>query len=197
MIVITVISLICGVTVGRYIDLPIIKIVVERREIMLYLLMFFVGISIGLHKGIVAEIKKYHFKIFLIPIGIIIGSLIGGAICSFIFKHTLNDGIAIACGLGWYSLAGVTITDLAGAEIGSIAFISNLLRELLAFALIPVIAKYLNHYTCIAPAGATSEDTALPMLMKYTSPTIVVLAIFNGVICSIAVPIIISICYLL
>ncbi len=196
MIIITIIALIFGVFVGAKIDLPIIDWFVQHKEIILYVLMFFVGLSIGQHKGILHEIKKHHVKIFLIPLGIIVGSLFGGLVCSMLTGRGLNDSLAIVSGLGWYSLAGVSITDLAGAELGSIAFISNLLRELFSFALIPVIAKYLNLYTCIAPAGATSEDTALPMLMKYTNPTIVVLAIFNGVMCSAAAPILISICYL-
>ncbi len=196
MIFITVLALILGIFVGAGIDSPIIAYMVEHNEIMLYILMFFVGISIGHHKGIMNELKKYKFKIFLIPFGIIIGSLFGGLICSFIVGHDLNDSLAIASGLGWYSLAGIAIADLAGAELGSIAFLSNILRELLTFLVIPFIAKYMNDYACIAPAGATSEDTALPMLIKYTRPAIVVLAIFNGIVCTIAVPIIISMCYM-
>ncbi len=195
MILLTILALVGGIFVGSVMDSTYLSWMVDNAKFMLYALMFFVGISIGLHKGIVAEIKRHHFKIFLIPIGIIVGSLIGGVLCSFLINHSLRDSLAIVSGLGWYSLAGVNISDLAGAEMGSIAFISNLLREVLSFVLIPILAKYFNEYTCIAPAGATSEDTTLPMLMKYTSPTIVVMAIFNGVICSLAAPILISLCY--
>ena len=88
-----------------------------------------------------------------------------------------------------------TIGNLAGAQAGSIAFLSNLLREIFSFFSIPVIAKKLNYYTCIAPAGATSEDTTLPMMIRYTDGETVVLSVFNGVICSAAVPFLISFCY--
>ena len=195
MVAFTILALILGVLVGLNFDFPFIDYIVANRDFVLYLLMFSVGISIGKHRGLINEIKKYNIKIFIIPIGIIVGSILGGYICSFILKYNSKDCMAVASGLGWYSLAGATINDLAGAELGSVAFISNLLRELLAFVLIPFIVKHFNEYTCIAPAGATSEDTSLPMLVKYTNPTIVVFAIFNGIVCSIMVPILISFFY--
>ena len=53
----------------------------------------------------------------------------------------------------------------------------------------PVIAA------CIAAAGATSEDTTLPMLIRYTNEETVVFAVLNGIICSTFVPVLISLCY--
>ena len=46
-------------------------------------------------------------------------------------------------------------------------------------------------YAAIAPAAATSEDTTLAMLIKYTNEEVVVMAVFNGVLCSAMVPILI------
>ena len=57
------------------------------------------------------------------------------------------------------------------------------------------LARYLNAYTCIAPAGATSEDTTLPMLIRYTNEETVVFAVLNGIICSTFVPVLLSFCY--
>ena len=101
--------------------------------------------------------------------GIILGSLFGGLLCAAIFKISVGHATAIASGLGWYSFAGATISKLAGAELGSIAFLSNLMRELFSFFIIPFLAAHLGYYTCIAPAGATSEDTTLPVMLKYTN----------------------------
>ena len=153
-----------------------------------------VGISIGMYDGIVQKIREYHIKIFIIPIGIIIGSLLGGIICSMIVKMPVGHGTAIASGLGWYSLSGATISKLVSAEAGSIAFLSNLMREIFSFFIIPFLAVHFNYYTCIAPAGATSEDTTLPVMLKYTNEETVVLSVLNGVICSFCVPILISFC---
>lgn len=79
--------------------------------------------------------------------------------------------------------------------MGSIAFLSNLMREIISFFLIPWIATHLNYYSCIAPAGATSEDTTLPMMIRYTNEETVVLSVINGVICSALVPVLISFCF--
>lgn len=167
---------------------------VENRDFILYLLMFLVGISIGMHRGILKKIREYHVKILILPAGIVVGSIAGGLVCALLTGHPVNESTAIASGLGWYSLAGITIGNLAGAQVGSIAFLSNLMREIFSFFMIPWISKHLNYYSCIAPAGATSEDTTLPMMMKYTNEETVVLSVINGVICSALVPFLISFC---
>ena len=146
---------------------------------VLLLLMFSVGISVGLHRGIWAKVRQYHVRLLVIPAGIVAGSLAGGVLC----------GLLVGCPP---RLAAVTITNLAGAELGSIAFLSNLMREIGSFFAIPLIARHLNSYTCIAPAAATSEDTTLPMLVRYTSEETVVFAVLNGILCSALVPVLIS-----
>ena len=172
----------------------VVDLISENTNWILYTLMFTVGISVGMQKGIFAKIRQYHVKIFIIPAGIVLGSLLGGVVCSAILKMPFGYGTAITSGMGWYSLAGVTISGMASAELGSIAFMSNLMRELFSFVLIPILAVRLNQYTCIASAGATSEDTTLPLILKYTNEETVVLSVFNGMICSFMVPILIPIC---
>ena len=173
----------------------VLKPLSDHTDWLLGLLMFSVGISVGLHRGIAAGIRQHHVKILLIPAGIIAGSLAGGVLCGLLMHYPVRQAVSIAGGLGWYSLAGVSISNLAGAEAGSIAFLSNLMREIGAFFVIPYISRHFNGCTCIAPAAATSEDTTLPMLMRYTNEETVVLSVFNGIICSAAVPVLISLCY--
>ena len=184
----TILSLVSGLVYGYFdVESSFISAITQNTHIVLYILMFSVGISIGMYDGIVQKIREYHIKIFIIPIGIIIGSLLGGIICSMIVKMPVGHGTAIASGLGWYSLSGATISKLVSAEAGSIAFLSS-------FFIIPFLAVHFNYYTCIAPAGATSEDTTLPVMLKYTNEETVVLSVLNGVICSFCVPILISFC---
>ena len=97
--------------------------------------------------------------------------------------------------MAWAGIVwGVIISGLANVEMGSIAFMSNLMREMFSFILIPFLAVHFNYYTLYCPAGATSEDTTLPVMLKYTNEETVVLSVFNGVICSFMVPILISFC---
>lgn len=195
MVVAMILALASGLVYGVYgLNWPLLRIVTENTDGVLYLLMFSVGISIGMQRGIFSKIKAYHFKIFIIPLGIVVGSVLGGVICALLLDIPVGYGTAITSGMGWYSLAGVTISAMVNAELGSIAFMSNLMRELFSFVLIPILAVRLNHYTCIAPAGATSEDTTLPLILKYTNEETVVLSVFNGMICSFMVPILIPAC---
>lgn len=195
MVLLTIFSLLLGLACGFYdIQNSVIALISGNTDLILYLLMFSVGISIGMHKGIVQKIKEYHIRIFIIPIGIIAGSLLGGVLCSLLVHIPVAQGTAIASGMGWYSLAGSTIGNIAGAQLGSVAFLSNLMREIFSFFIIPFLALKFNNYTCIAPAGATSEDTTLPMILKYTNEETVVLSVLNGIICSFFVPILISLC---
>jgi len=195
MIVMMICSLILGLLYGMSgMEWNMLNVLSQNTDVILYTLMFSVGISVGMQKGIFAKIKEYHIKIFIIPLGIIVGSLAGGVLCALILEIPIGYGTAISSGLGWYSLAGVTISNLVNAELGSIAFMSNLMREMFSFILIPFLAVHFNNYTCIAPAGATSEDTTLPVMLKYTNEETVVLSVFNGVVCSLMVPVLISLC---
>lgn len=197
MVYLAIIALLGGIACGMtgLDENVIVSWITSNKDMILCLLMFLVGISIGFNQGIVSKIKEYHIKIFVIPLGIVVGSILGGIAGGLLTGMPLGESTAIASGLGWYSLSGVTIGNLAGAQAGSIAFLSNLLREIFSFFSIPWISKKLNYYTCIAPAGATSEDTTLPMMIRYTNEETVVLSVFNGVICSALVPFLISFCY--
>lgn len=161
----------------------------------LYALIFCVGIDVGSNKTILKDLKALGFKILLVPFGGIMGSLIGGLLSGIIFSMAINESLSIASGFGWYSLSGVMLKELGGEALGAIAFLTNVFREIFAVILIPVLAKKLNYYTAIAPAGATSMDTTLPLVSKATNPEIAVISFINGVIMSSLVPVLVTFFY--
>lgn len=167
----------------------------DGAQWILYLLMFCVGISVGGQRGVLVSLRRHSAQILLGPLGVIVGSLAGGGLCGLLLRMPLREALSIGGGLGWYSLAGVSVSSAAGVAAGSIAFLSNLLREIGAFLLIPLVARRLNACACIAVAGATSEDTTLPMILRYTDGETAVLSVLNGVICSAFVPVLLSLCY--
>ena len=186
-------ALALGVAYGLAgVPLAPVDFVADHSDAVLFALMFLVGISVGGSRGLLGKLRQYHVRVLIVPVGIVIGSVAGGLVCAPLAGMSLPEGAAVASGLGWYSLAGVMMTDIAGAQVGSITFLANLLRELVSFFSIPWIAKHLNYPTCIAPAGATSEDTTLPMLVRCTNGETVVLSVLNGVICSALVPVLIE-----
>lgn len=162
---------------------------------VLYLLMFLVGISVGMGKDVFEKVRAYRLRALLLPLGIIGASVAAGFLCGPLPGLSLAEKVCTTSGMGWYSLTGVMLTELSGARAGAVGFLANLLRELLAFLTIPWIARRLNHHTAIAPAGATSEDTTLAILIRCTREEIAVLAVMNGVLCSAAVPFLIRFFY--
>ena len=145
MTILAILALVGGVLCGSlHLHNVVLDFLTTHEDLILNCLMLSVGISIGLHKGIVQKIRQYHVKIFIIPIGTVIGSLLGGLILSFFTKYGLGENLAIASGLGWYSLSGVTLENLGNATLGSIAFLSNLMRELFSFISIPFVARHFN-----------------------------------------------------
>lgn len=164
---------------------------------MLWVLMFLVGLSVGMGKDVLRRVGRYRLRVLLLPAAITGASVASGFLCAPLTGLGLAESVCVTSGMGWYSLCGIMLTDLAGAKAGTVAFLANLLRELLSFVVIPWIAAHLNHYTAIAPAGATSEDTTLAVLIRCTGEEIVVLAVVNGVLCSAAVPFLIRFLYAL
>ena len=93
MVLLTILSLLLGLACGFYdVQNSVIALISGNTDLILYLLMFSVGISIGMHKGIVQKIKEYHIRIFIIPIGIIAGSLLGGVLCSLLVHIPVAQG---------------------------------------------------------------------------------------------------------
>ena len=102
MVWLAVIALLGGIACGMAgLDgtLPV-EMIVSNKDFILYILMFLVGISIGLNRGIISKIKKYHVRIFVIPAGIIVGSLAGGVMSGLLTGIPLGQSTAIASGLG-------------------------------------------------------------------------------------------------
>ncbi len=158
---------------------------------LLLILLFSVGIDMGLNRDVFQRIRELGLRILPIPLGIVLGSLCGGAITALLVRLPLREGLAISSGLGWYSLSGILLTEAGNPVGGTISFLANVFREMLTFVVVPFIASRLNFYAAIAPAGATSMDTTLGIISKHTNGTVAVLAFVNGVVCTLVVPILV------
>lgn len=195
MVYIIFISLTLGIAFGNFISPEMFKDIDKISTIALNLLIFSVGIDIGLNKEVLTKIKKKGVKILLVPLAVVIGSLFGGLIVGLIFKLQTNLALAISAGFGWYSLSAVILTNLAGAEAGTVAFLSNVFRELLAVLSIGFIASKINYITAVAPSGATAMDTTLPVISKFTDEETVVIAFLTGTILTFLVPFLVPFFY--
>ncbi|WIV13410.1 lysine exporter LysO family protein [Proteiniborus sp. MB09-C3] len=160
-------------------------------DIGLCLLLFFVGIDIGKNKDVFNKIRRIGFRVLLVPAMIIVGSIFGSILAGFLLGMPANEAGAVGAGLGWYSLSSMMLATYS-SKLSALAFISNVTREIIALLTIPFIAKYIGDIESIAPAGATSMDTSLPLIAKSTNPQTAIIAFVSGVILSTSVPILVS-----
>lgn len=155
---------------------------------ILAVMLFGVGISIGHNRRELIKIKEVGLRIVLVPLAIAGGSLLGASIGSLFFSMSLKEVLVVGAGFGWYSLSSVLITQLYSAELGAIAFLANVFRELMAFVLIPFLAVHVGKIVAIAPGGATTMDSTLPIIAKMTDTSTAMIAFVSGLILTTMVP---------
>ena len=154
----------------------------------LSLLLFFVGIDIGNYKDLIKSLKKIKKKVIFLPITTILGSLFGGFISSLFLSLSSSETIAISSGMGWYSFSAIELAKI-DANLGALAFLANVFRELLAILLIPFIAKYLGGYEAISCAGAPAMDSLLPFINRNTLASMAIVSFYSGLIITFVIPI--------
>lgn len=154
----------------------------------LSLLLFFVGIDIGNYKDLIKSLKKIKKKVIFLPITTILGSLFGGFISSLFLNLSSSETIAISSGMGWYSFSAIELAKI-DANLGALAFLANVFRELLAILLIPFIAKYLGGYEAISCAGAPAMDSLLPFINRNTLASMAIVSFYSGLIITFVIPI--------
>ncbi|HEY4784882.1 MAG TPA: lysine exporter LysO family protein [Bacteroidales bacterium] len=168
----------------------------ETSKYILYILMFLVGISIGSDKHLWQQFREMKFKILLVPLATIMGTGIGISVYMMIFSFPQKtDSLAISAGFGYYSLSSIMISKVSNETIGIIALLANIIREITTLILAPLLAKYFGKLAPIAAGGATTSDTTLPMIMKYSGKQYVLCAVLNGIILTLLVPILIAFIY--
>ncbi|ARP38485.1 lysine exporter LysO family protein [Vibrio syngnathi] len=156
-------------------------------EWILFVLLFFIGIQLR-NSGLTLRQILLNKHGMVIAIAIIVTSMLGGIIAAYILDIPLFKALAMSSGFGWYSLAGILMGDAFGPVYGGASFMLELLRELVALVLIPVLIR---SYPCtsIGYAGATAMDFTLPVIQTTGGVRCVPVAIVSGFILSLLVPI--------
>ena len=153
-------------------------------------MLFLVGLDLGRQGEAVSSIRAAGVRALLIPAAVIAGSLVFGALAAVILPFTSRDTAAVAAGMGWYSLSPTLLAPYS-LKLSAVAFLANVLREILSILLIPVIARRLGYLECVAAAGATAMDTVLPVIVRSTSRRMTIYAFASGLVCSLLVPLLV------
>ena len=105
----------------------------------LCILMAMVGMSVGGNPELVSSIRSMNPRIALLPVATILGTYAGCIIVNLFLGHSIADVLAIGSGFGYYSLSSVLISSSRGPHLGSIALISNIIREVFTLLCAPVL----------------------------------------------------------
>ena len=156
-------------------------------------LMFCVGIGIGSDSGILGSFRKVNPRLMLLPLMTIFGTLAGTAAAALLLPHRhLFDCMAIGSGFGYYSLSSIFIPEYRGAELGTIALLANIMREILTLLCAPLFARWFGKLAPITMGGATTMDTTLPIITRASGQDFVVVSIFHGFCVDFSVPFLVT-----
>lgn len=156
-------------------------------------LLFFVGLGVGSDKSIVSKFKSLDVRMALLPVGTIIGTYAGALAASLILSfRSATDCLAVGSGFGYYSLSSIFITGYRGAELGTIALLSNIIREMATLLLAPLLARFCGPLAPISAGGVTSMDTTLPIIMATSGKEYSVVSLFHGFVLEFSIPFVVT-----
>lgn len=164
---------------------------------ILYALMLQVGIGIGSNRSLQQELKKLSPKMLLVPAATITGTLAFSAAASLLLSQwSVFDCMAVGSGFAYYSLSSILITQFKepsiglqlATELGTIALLSNIIREMMSLVGAPLIRKYFGQLAPISAAGVNSMDVLLPSITRCSGKEVMPIAIFHGILIDLSVP---------
>lgn len=156
-------------------------------------LLLCVGIGIGSDRNIVTKFKSLDVRMALLPLGTALGTFAGSLVVSFILSgRSPLDCLAVGSGFGYYSLSSIFITEYKGAELGTIALLANIIREMVTLLLSPVLARVFGPLAPISSGGVTSMDTTLPIIMASSGEQYSAVSIFHGFILDFSIPFLVT-----
>lgn len=156
-------------------------------------MIFIAGIEIGSNRGILKRICNLHSALLAlaIPLAVACGSICGALLLGHIAGVSAYDSLLVGGGLGWYSFSSVVISAMYSTEIGTVTFLANMMREISGFFLIPLLVR-VHKFLALAPSGAATMDSGLPVVIKYTNLHVGMYSFINGLVLTLIVPVLIS-----
>ncbi len=156
-------------------------------------LMFSVGISIGNDPQTLRNFRSLNPRLVLLPVATILGTLSAAALVSLILPHrSASECMAIGSGMGYYSLSSIFITQYKGPELGTLALLSNILREIMTLLCAPLLVRWFGNLAPISAGGATTMDTTLPIITRTAGQQFIIVSIFHGFITDFSVPFLVT-----
>ena len=182
-----------GVAVGRLGHLPAWLTATDWSVWTLYALMLLVGAGIGNDTATFDRLRRSSLRILAAPAATIIGTLAGVLAASLLLPHIRpSEALMIGSGFGYYSLSSILITGSHGVTLGTIALVSNILRELLTLLFAPLLVRQFGPLAPISAGGATTADTTLPIITRYSGKDFIFVSVVHGILIDLSVPLLVT-----
>ena len=190
-------SFVAGCVVGRLGWLPNWWLGGSLSLVVLYALMFQVGVGIGSDSRLKEILRSITPRTILVPCATIVGTIISTFLISFaIVRWSATEVMAVGCGFGYYSLSSILVSSLkeahiglqAAAELGTITLIANVFRELMTLLLAPLMVRWFSPLGPICAGGATTIDVTLPVITRFSGRDWLFVSILHGVVVDFSVP---------
>lgn len=158
----------------------------------LCLLLVCVGFGIGQNDELRRNFRHIKKGFILMPVITIIGTWSGALLTAMLLTdRSLADWLAVSSGFGYYSLSSMLITEVRGIELGTVALMYNVLREITALLLAPLLLRVFGPLAPISIGGATTADTTLPTISRVSGAQFVPVSIFHGLVVDLSVPLLV------
>lgn len=182
-----------GVCLGRLDLVPALLMDSRVTFAALCCLLFCVGMSIGSNDNIVSEFRSLNPRLALLPVATILGSFAGSLVAWLFLQYRgVTDCMAVGSGFAYYSISSIFITQYRGAELGTVALLANIYREILILLIAPLLAKVFGPLAPISSGGATTMDTTLPIISQTCGQQYVVVSLFHGFVVDFSVPFLVT-----
>jgi uncharacterized membrane protein YbjE (DUF340 family) len=167
--------------------LPAIPFIDQIATGLLMLLLLLIGLQLR-NAGLSLRKLLMNVQGLGIALVLMVSSMMAGVLLIPLLGLPWNQTLALTSGFGFYSLSGIVIGDAMGPAWGGVAFMNDVLREIIALAIIPlVIAK--RPALAIGYGGATAMDFTLPVIRSSGGLACVPVAIASGFVLSFFAPV--------
>ncbi|MBW7471459.1 lysine exporter LysO family protein [Marinobacter sp. M216] len=183
-----------AVTVGLlagFFLLPRLPLIEDVATWSLMLLLFLIGLQLR-NAGLSLRKLLMNRQGLGIALALTLSSLVAGALLIPVLALPWHDVLALASGFGWYSLSGIVVGEALGPAWGGVAFLNDVLREIIALAIIPLLIST-RPAMAIGYGGATAMDFTLPVIRSSGGLACVPVAIASGFLLSFLSPVLMGI----
>lgn len=190
-----------GIALGVGGCLPADALPAGLTEWLLYALVVQIGLGLGAGGNLRSIARSFTPCAMVLPLATIAGTLLFTAIAGVALGGwKLADYMAVGSGMGYYSLSSVLIMDAkagsiglqAAMQLGVMAVMVNIIREMTALVCGPWFARHFGRYAPTAAAGVTSMDVTLPMIVRTTGQEMFPMAVLHGMVLEVSVPLLVT-----